>query len=103
MKSFYLLLSLTFSCFSFQISAQTVQDKVKQFVQSNEKGMISEYKRFVAIPDVSSDSVNIPLNAAFIQNMMEQRGIKSEVLHGTTRDVNPAVYGEIKLSGAKRT
>jgi len=65
--------------------------------------MISEYMRFVAIPDVSSDSVNIPLNAAFIQKMMQQRGIKSELLHGTTRGVNPAVYGEIKVSGAKRT
>ncbi len=103
MKSFYLLLLLTFSCFSFRISAQTVQDKVKQFVQSNEISMISEYMRFVAIPDVSSDSVNIPLNAAFIQKMMQQRGIKSELLHGTTRGVNPAVYGEIKVSGAKRT
>src|SRR6266540_661448 len=103
MKSFYLLLLLTFSCFSFRISAQTVHDKVKQFVQSNEISMISEYMRFVAIPDVSSDSVNIPLNAAFIQKMMQQRGIKSELLHGTTRGVNPAVYGEIKVSGAKRT
>ena len=31
---------------------------------------------FVAITDVSGDSANIPLNAAFIQNIMEQRGVQ---------------------------
>jgi len=35
--------------------------------------------------------------------MMDQRGIKSELLHGTTAGVNPAVYGEIKVPGATRT
>jgi len=65
--------------------------------------MIDEYTGFVAIPDVSNDSENIPLNTAFIQKMMEQRGIKSELLHGTTASVNPAVFGEIKVAGAKRT
>jgi signal transduction histidine kinase len=33
--------------------------------------------------------------------MMEQKGIKSELLHATTAGVNAAVYGEIKVAGAK--
>jgi acetylornithine deacetylase/succinyl-diaminopimelate desuccinylase-like protein len=103
MKIFYPILLLIFFRVSFEISAQTVQDKVKQFVQSNKNGMIDEYTSFVSIPNVSGDSENIPLNAAFIQKMMEQRGVKSELLHGTTAGVNPAVYGEIKVAGAKRT
>ncbi len=65
--------------------------------------MIDEYINFVSIPNVTSDSANIPLNTAFIQKMMEQRGIKSELLHGTTAGVNAAVYGEIKVAGAKKT
>jgi acetylornithine deacetylase/succinyl-diaminopimelate desuccinylase-like protein len=85
------------------VSAQTTRDKVQQFVQSNKNSMIDEYIHLVAIPDVSGDSENIPLNTAFIQKMMEQKGIKSELLHGTTPGVNPAVYGEIKVQGATRT
>jgi len=65
--------------------------------------MIDEYTGFVAIPNVSGDSENISVNTSFIQKMMEQRGIKSELLHGTTTGVNPAVYGEVKAAGAKRT
>ncbi|HEY6975593.1 MAG TPA: M20/M25/M40 family metallo-hydrolase [Chitinophagaceae bacterium] len=102
MKFFYSLLLIT-CCVSFEVSAQTLPDKVRQFVQSNKNRMIDEYTSFVAIPDVSGDSENIPLNAAFIQKMMEQRGIRSELLHGTTAGVNPVVYGEIKVAGAKRT
>ena len=64
---------------------------------------MDEYTSFVSIPNVSADSQNIRLNTAFIQKMMQQRGIESELLHGTTAGVNPAVYGEIKVADAKRT
>jgi acetylornithine deacetylase/succinyl-diaminopimelate desuccinylase-like protein len=103
MKILCSILLLIFCCASFDVSAQTTLEKVKQFVQQNKNRMIDEYTGFVAIPNVSNDSANIPLNAAFIQKMMEQRGIKSELLHGTTAGVNPAVYGEIKVAGATRT
>lgn len=103
MKIFCSISLLIFCCNSFDVSAQTTQDKVKQFVQQNKNSMIDEYTGFVAIPDVSNDSANIPLNATFIQKMMDQKGIKSELLHGTTPGVNPAVYGEIKVAGATRT
>src|SRR4051812_5908104 len=98
MKIFCSILLLIFCCVSFNALAQTEKDKVKQFVQSNKNRMINEYTGFVKIPNVSNDSENIPLNTAFIRKMMEQRGIKSELLHGTTPDVNAAVYGEIKVA-----
>src|SRR5215831_10698741 len=103
MKKCCFILILIFCCLSFKASAQSAVDKVKQFVQSNKNHLIDEYTSFVSIPDVSNDSVSIPLNTAFIQQMMEQRGIKSELLHGTTAGVNAAVYGEIKVAGAKKT
>ncbi|HEY2721056.1 MAG TPA: M20/M25/M40 family metallo-hydrolase [Chitinophagaceae bacterium] len=103
MRILFFIVLLIFCCFSFTASTQTANDKVKQFVQSNKNRLIDEYTSFVSIPDVSNDSVNISLNAAFIQQMMEQRGIKTELLHGTTAGVNPAVYGEIKIAGAEKT
>ena len=86
-----------------QLYAQTAQQKVRQFRQSNETAIINEYTRFVAIPNVSSDSANIQKNTAFIVQMMQQRGIKAELLQGSTPGVTPAVFGEIKIPGATKT
>jgi acetylornithine deacetylase/succinyl-diaminopimelate desuccinylase-like protein len=83
--------------------AQTVQQKVHQFRKDNELKILDEYVKFVSIPNVSKDTANILRNAAFIKMMMEQRGIKAEFLDGITPKVNPVVFGEIKVPGAKTT
>ena len=83
--------------------AQTVQQKVNQFRKENETRIIDEYVKFVAIPNVTRDTSNILRNAAFIKMMMEQRGIKAEFLDGTTPKVNPVVFGEVKVPGARTT
>src|SRR5687768_7249130 len=82
---------------------QTVQQKVNAFRKENEAKIIDEYIKFVSIPNVTRDTSNILRNAAFIKMMMEQRGIKTEFLDGTTPKVNPVVFGEIKVPGAKYT
>jgi acetylornithine deacetylase/succinyl-diaminopimelate desuccinylase-like protein len=83
--------------------SQTVQQKVNQYRKENESKIIDEYVKFVAIPNVTRDTANILRNAAFIKMMMEQRGIKAEFLNGTAPNVNPVVFGEIKVPGAKYT
>ena len=83
--------------------AQTAQQKVNQYRKENETRIIDEYVKFVAIPNVTRDTSNILRNAAFIKVMMEQRGIKAEFLDGTTPKVNPVVFGEVKVPGAKTT
>ena len=83
--------------------AQTVQQKVNQYRKENENKIIEEYVKFVAIPNVTRDTSNILRNAAYIKMMMEQRGIKAEFLSGTTANVNPVVFGEVKVPGAKTT
>jgi len=83
--------------------SQTAQQKVNQYRKENESKIIDEYVKFVAIPNVTRDTANILRNAAFIKTMMEQRGIKAEFLNGTTPNVNPVVFGEIKVPGAKYT
>ena len=83
--------------------SQTVQQKVNQYRKENESKIIDEYVKFVTIPNVTRDTINILRNAAFIKMMMEQRGIKAELLNGITPNVNPVVFGEIKVPGAKYT
>ena len=83
--------------------AQTQQQKITRFRKANENAIVSEYMQFLSIPNVSADSANMPLNAAFIVQMMKQRGIEPTLLQGTTAGVTPAVYGEIKVPGATKT
>lgn len=85
------------------MNAQSALEKVKQFRQARETAIMDEYLQFVSIPNVSSDSENIPKNAAFIVQMLEQRGVKATLLHGTTPGVNPVVFAEVKVPGAKKT
>jgi acetylornithine deacetylase/succinyl-diaminopimelate desuccinylase-like protein len=83
--------------------SQTVQQKVNQFTKTNEKKLMDEYVQFVSIPNVTRDTANILRNVAFIKTMMEQRGIKTELLDAITPNVSPVVFGEIKVPGAKTT
>jgi acetylornithine deacetylase/succinyl-diaminopimelate desuccinylase-like protein len=86
--------------FSF---TQTVQQKINQYTKENDVRLINEYIQFVSIPNVSKDTVNILRNAEFIKKMMQDRGVKAEFLTGTTPNINPVVFGEIKVPGAKYT
>ena len=89
-------------CSLFSI-AQNTTAKVREFRQKNESKIIAEYLEFVSIPNVSRDTPNILRNAAFIQNMMKKRGINAELLDGISPKVTPAVYGMVKVPGAKKT
>lgn len=86
-------------CIHPSLQAQTIQ----QYISKNDKKLMEEYIQFLSIPNVSTDTVNIRKNAAFIKEMMERRGIKAELLTGTTAGVTPAVFGEIKTPGATKT
>jgi acetylornithine deacetylase/succinyl-diaminopimelate desuccinylase-like protein len=103
--NFLLRISVVVSFLLIQLISfsQTAVQKVNQFVKANEKKLMDEYLQFVSIPNVTRDTLNILRNAAFIKSMMEQRGIKTELLDGTTAGVSPAVFGEVKVPGAKTT
>ena len=100
MKFLVLVCFLQTALISF---SQTTQQKVNQYRKENETRIIEEYIKFIAIPNETRDTSNILRNAAFIKMMMEQRGIKAEFLDGTTANVNPVVFGEVKVPGAKYT
>jgi acetylornithine deacetylase/succinyl-diaminopimelate desuccinylase-like protein len=83
------------------IFAQTDQQKVRAFRKANEQQIIDEYLKFVAIPDETTDSVNIPLNAAFIVDMLAKRGVYVELM--APAKGNAVVFGEVKVPGATKT
>ena len=66
--------------------------------------IIREFVAFLTIPNVSNDHPNIKKNADFIMTMMRERGIENvQLLHASSKDVPPVVYGEKKSPGAKQT
>ena len=83
------------------VFAQNTQQKVRAFRKANEQQIIAEYLKFVSIPDESVDSANIRLNAAFITNMLEKRGVHAELLKPVAG--NPVVFAEVKVPGATKT
>jgi len=85
----------------YSLFAQSDQQKVKAFYKANEQQIISEYFDFVAIPNETTDSANIKLNAAYIVNMLAKRGLQAELLTPATG--NPVVFAEVKVPGATKT
>jgi hypothetical protein len=56
------------------------------------------------LPNVAADPGGQQKNAAFIMAMMNKRGIqKVQLLNASTAGVPPALYGEVKVPGAKQT
>ena len=87
----------------FYLSAQTTQEKVREFRRVNEHQILKEFTTLLSIRNVASDTENIRKNAALIVEMMKQRGLNPRLLEGATPDTPPAVYGELKVPGAQRT
>src|SRR5215208_2080893 len=85
------------------VFAQTTQEKVREFRQSNEHQILKEFTTLLSIPNVAADTENIRKNAALIIEMMKQRGLNPRLLEGQTPNTPPAVYGEWKTLGAQRT
>src|SRR5215212_3641219 len=85
------------------VFAQTTQEKVREFRQSNEHRILKEFTTLLSIPNVAADTENIRKNASRIMEMMKQRGLDPRLLIVDTPNVPPAVYAEWKTPGAQRT
>jgi acetylornithine deacetylase/succinyl-diaminopimelate desuccinylase-like protein len=69
--------------------------------QAHERAILDEFFGLLAIPNLASDAPNIRRNAESIAKLLEKRGIKTRLLE--VRGAPPAVYGEIRTPGARRT
>jgi acetylornithine deacetylase/succinyl-diaminopimelate desuccinylase-like protein len=82
--------------------AQTAPwEAARDYRQSHEHEIISEFANLLSLPNIASDVTNIRRNAELISQMLERRGVKTRLLE--VPDAPPVVYGEIDTPGAKRT
>ncbi len=83
--------------------ATPLQEKVRAWRVAHERELVGEFRELVAIPNTSVDRANIRRNADFIVAMMKRRGIDARLLTLAAPNVNPVVYGEVRVPGATRT
>jgi len=83
--------------------ATPLQEKVRAWRIAEEGRLIDEFREFVAIPNMTVDRANIRRNADFIVAMMKRCGIEARLLTSAAQNVNPVVFGEVKVPGATRT
>jgi len=77
---------------------------IRKYGRQNAAAIITEFNSFLSIPNVAADPAGQQRTAAFIMNMMQQRGIeKIQLLQPATKTAPPAVYGEVMVPGAKQT
>lgn len=73
------------------------------WVERNRAGILAEYMPLLAIPNVASNVADIRRNADHIMAMMAKRGLAPRLLEGDSAAVPPAIYGEWRVPGARRT
>lgn len=96
-------LLLTLSVATLPVIATGANERIRQYRRSHEHQLLTEFSRLLSIPNVASDSENIRKNAAFIVQMMQQRGLSPRLLEAKTPGVPPVVYAEWRTPGATRT
>jgi hypothetical protein len=57
-----------------------VQEQVHTYRVAHEKEIIGEFVRLLSLPNRASDTRDIERNAAFIQKMLENRGVRVRML-----------------------
>ncbi len=76
--------------------------RVRAWRARHDHEVLREFADLLAIPNVASDSVNIRRNAAAIVAAFARRGVAMRLLESPAGGP-PAVYGELRAPGARRT
>lgn len=75
--------------------------QVRTWHRAHAQQVLAEFRDFLAMPNVASDSVQIRRTADALMAMMAKRGIRARRLESPGSP--PAVYGELLTPGATRT
>jgi acetylornithine deacetylase/succinyl-diaminopimelate desuccinylase-like protein len=102
MKLIYTAICLV-GLFFTNVFGQPSVSLVRQYRQTNEHSLLTEYFKLLAIPNVASDTPNIRKNADYLVAVMEKRGLKPRLLEAADLKVPPVVYGEYNTPGATKT
>ena len=85
-----------------QISDATrVRESVRSYHVAHQAEIVRELVSLLEIPNVASDTTAIRRNADFLLGMLRRRGIAAQMLEAPGN--LPAVFGELKVPGARRT
>jgi acetylornithine deacetylase/succinyl-diaminopimelate desuccinylase-like protein len=82
-------------------AGRAVRDKVRAYRSAHEDAILREFVDLLAIPNVAADPPNVRRSAEAIVRMMASRGIEGRLLEAD--GAAPAVYGEVKTPGARKT
>jgi acetylornithine deacetylase/succinyl-diaminopimelate desuccinylase-like protein len=78
--------------------------RIRQYHQQHADTIIGEFVQLLSLPNIASNPIGLQKNADFIMAMMAKRGISNiQLLPTKTVGAAPAVYGEVKVPGAKQT
>jgi len=75
---------------------------VHSYTKAHDVEIVHELSDFLAIPNLATDTPNIRRNAERLLAMMTARGITGRLLESPSGGP-PAVYGELRTPGAKKT
>lgn len=79
-----------------------VRDKVRAWRTAHEREIVRELSDLLALPNVAGNLDDIRRNADHLLTMLRRRGFESRLLEGGEGS-RPAVYGELRTPGARRT
>jgi acetylornithine deacetylase/succinyl-diaminopimelate desuccinylase-like protein len=98
------LFFLSFLAISFVSAQPTGILSIRQYSRQNAGAIINEFNNFLLLPNVAADPAGQQKTAAFIMEMMQQRGIeKVKLLQPAVKGAPAAVYGEVMVAGATQT
>ena len=80
---------------------RALRSAIREHRAAHETAIVRELVELVSIPNVASDSANIRKNAEYLLSMLRRRGIEARLLESPGSP--PAVYGQLRTPGARRT
>ena len=82
--------------------ATSPREAVRTWRKAHETQIVSDFTRFLAIPDVATNPADIERNADWIETQLKARGFTTRRLHADP-GTPPTVFAELATPGAKRT
>src|SRR5688572_12685495 len=76
---------------------------IERWLHSRQHPLLDELEAFLRLPNVATDAAAIRRNAVHLRDMMARRGLQPRLLETADRAAPPAVFGEWRVPGARRT
>jgi acetylornithine deacetylase/succinyl-diaminopimelate desuccinylase-like protein len=101
------LLALALILTAESTAAAELRQQVRAWRTAHEKEIVGELADLVALRNVASNPEDVRRNADRLMDLLRQRGFQTRLLTagaaGASKEIPPAVYGELPAPGARRT